>query len=170
MFEITEQSKKYIFIGLTVLLFLIFIIKSNKSKNKESPKKITVSKKISCCNNTINKDKLKQLYSFEEQQQEGEQEDNNELSDKVTIMNFNTEWCGYSKQFQPIWDNFTKKMSKKKINVKDVKCDRANNQGLCEKYDIEGFPTVKLVNNGKVHEFRGRRTVEDLSEFVNQHV
>ena len=163
MFEITEQSKKYIFIGLTVLLFLIFIIKSNKSKSKGDAQKMP--KKVSCCNNTINKNKLKKMYSFEE-----EEEDINETGDKVTIMNFNTEWCGYSRDFQPIWDKFTKQMKGKKIHVKDIKCDKSNNQGLCQKYEIEGFPTVKLVNNGKVHEFGGRRTVEDLSEFVNQHV
>ena len=29
------------------------------------------------------------------------------------IINFNTSWCGYSQQFQPIWNSFTDAMNEK---------------------------------------------------------
>lgn len=161
MFEVSEQTKKYIFIGATVILFIIFII----SGSKNTPKK-NIKKQNSCCMNSINEDKLKKLYSFEED--EKEEEDNSK--NNIVIMNFNTDWCGYSKKFQPIWDEFTSKMKGKNISVKDVKCDNNQNEKICEKYKIEGFPTVKLVKNNKQYEFRGRRTVDDLNDFVQTHL
>ena len=51
--------------------------------------------------------------------------DNQENKDsKIKVYNFNTSWCGYSKQFQPTWDEFQKKYkSDNRVIVKDVKCD-----------------------------------------------
>jgi thiol-disulfide isomerase/thioredoxin len=93
---------------------------------------------------------------------------NENYSEKRTIYNFNTTWCKYSKDFQPIWDQFEKenKNNNQRLNleIKDVKCDDDND--LCNKYPIRGFPTVILDNNGIVKEFSGKRTVEALNNFV----
>ena len=40
-------------------------------------------------------------------------------------------------------------MKGKNIVVKDVKCDVSENEPICAKYDIEGFPTIKLIKNLK---------------------
>ena len=86
-------------------------------------------------------------------------------------MNFNTEWCYYSKKFQPIWDNFSKKMkNKRNLVIKDIKCDNPSNEKICGKYDIEGFPTVKLIKNNKIYDFNGDRSVNSLVSFVNEHL
>tara|TARA_B100001248_G_C27327700_1_gene429837 strand:+ start:87 stop:590 length:504 start_codon:yes stop_codon:yes gene_type:complete len=167
MFQINDQTKKIIFIGITILLFILFIVSNNESTNnkvinqlKESDKKV----KASCCGNSENINKIRDMYSEEE-------EVNIDINqDKPIIINFNTEWCYYSKKFQPIWDDFTKKMKGKNIVVKDVKCDISQNEPICAKYDIEGFPTVKLIKNNKVYEYNGRRTVDDLTNYINKHI
>jgi thioredoxin-like negative regulator of GroEL len=171
MFEINDQTKKIIFIGITVLLFILFII-SNNSSNNDNNKVIrqleeaeTRKKDTSCCGNSStssNINKIRDMYQ--------EEEENLFNNDEPIIINFNTDWCYYSKKFQPIWDEFTKKMNGKNIVVKDVKCDISQNESICAKYDIEGFPTIKLIKNNKVYEFNGRRTVSDLTNFVNQYI
>ena len=83
---------------------------------------------------------------------------------KNIIYNFNTTWCKYSRDFQPIWDQFEKDNKNNNLEIKDIKCDDENE--LCNKYPIKGFPTVLLDMNGKVKEYNGKRTVEDLKDFV----
>jgi thioredoxin-like negative regulator of GroEL len=98
-----------------------------------------------------------------------EKEKQNETLSKPIIYNFNTEWCGYSKQFQPIWDEFSKKVNNS-VQVMDIKCDDDTNKELCNRYDIPGFPSVVLVENDNVTNFNGPRTVDGLIEFVNKSV
>ena len=90
--------------------------------------------------------------------------------DKPTIINFNTSWCGYSQQFQPIWDSFTEAMSSKDINIIDMKCDLHENRELCDKYYVRGYPTVSLFHDGNRIDYDGDRTVKDLTQFLNDNI
>lgn len=90
--------------------------------------------------------------------------------DTPIIYNFNTEWCGFSQRFQPIWDNFTNLMSSKNIKVLDVKCDDPNNQQLCKQFNVPGYPFVVLNIDGDLYEYKGPRQVDALVKFVNQMV
>ena len=55
--------------------------------------------------------------------------------------------CGHCKDFSPIWDEFTKsykgKVKFQKINMKDAEED-------LKKYDIDGFPTVVIIDNNNL--------------------
>jgi thiol-disulfide isomerase/thioredoxin len=90
------------------------------------------------------------------------------FSNDVKIINFNTSWCGYSKQFQPVWDEFTSKMNGKNIKVIDMKCDE--NEELCAKFNVPGYPSVILFKGEQQISYDGERTVKDLEEFVNKHL
>lgn len=172
MFEIDDKTKKIIFIGLTILLFILFIANSNKDDFKSIEQEESIRKKLtapSCCSNQDNQKNLRNLYKFQDQDLAEQQAEQNDDS-QIAIMNFNTDWCFYSKKFQPIWNQFTEKMKGKNILVKDVKCDVSSNEDICQKYKVEGFPTVKLIKDKKVYEFNGRRTVDDLSNFVREHL
>jgi thiol-disulfide isomerase/thioredoxin len=85
--------------------------------------------------------------------------------DEIKIYNFNTEWCGWSKRFQPEWDEFSKNVSGG-VKAIDVKCDDDKNQQLCKEFEVPGFPSVIAMVNGKRHEYRGERTAKALKEFV----
>jgi thiol-disulfide isomerase/thioredoxin len=94
---------------------------------------------------------------------------NEKYSEKINknvIYNFNTTWCKYSRDFQPIWDQFEKE-NNLDIDIKDVKCDDESLE-LCNKYPVRGFPTVLLDINGKVKIFNGERSVEALNQFVKE--
>ena len=86
---------------------------------------------------------------------------------KNVIYNFNTTWCKYSRDFQPIWEEFEKDKNND-IEKLDVKCDDDNE--LCNIYPISGFPTVLLDVNGKIKIFNGARSVEELNKFVKENL
>jgi thiol-disulfide isomerase/thioredoxin len=85
---------------------------------------------------------------------------------ETTIYNFNTSWCGYSVRFQPTWDEFTESNKNNNIKIVDVKCDKPENEDLCNRYPVEGFPTVLKVSGKTVIPFEGPRTVEALQNFA----
>ena len=87
-------------------------------------------------------------------------------NNKNKLILYYADWCGYSKQFKPIWDQFTKN-TKLDINTEIVNCD--TNKDLCETVNIRGFPTIILhKKDGKKIEYSGNRTIEDLEKFVGQ--
>jgi thioredoxin-like negative regulator of GroEL len=88
-----------------------------------------------------------------------------DTQDEIKIYNFNTEWCGWSKRFQPEWDEFSKNVSGR-VKAIDVKCDNDKNQQLCKEFEVPGFPSVIAMVNGKRHEYRGERTAKALKEFA----
>jgi thiol-disulfide isomerase/thioredoxin len=87
---------------------------------------------------------------------------------KLTIYNFNTISCKYSILFQPIWDQFTDNVKDPNIKIIDVKCDNNKNIELCNKFNIEGYPTVvkedNLTNSFVI--YNGPRTLDGLMNFI----
>ncbi len=83
---------------------------------------------------------------------------------KIKIFNFNTEWCGWSKRFQPEWDAFSKEMKQNFPNIEaiDVKCDQDVNQKICEQYQVPGYPYVIIEIDNKQTPYNGERTTEAL--------
>jgi len=97
---------------------------------------------------------------------------NGHYDDIIKVYNFNTSWCGYSKNFQPIWDEFMNKHhGKNNVIVKDVKCDdesNAHSQKLCKTYEVPGYPTIIFEHNNNKIDYMGPRTVEGLEQKLMQ--
>lgn len=84
----------------------------------------------------------------------------------VKVYNFNTTWCGYSVRFQPVWDEFHKKMNNRTdIQTFDVKCDDQEDEKvkeLCERYQVQGYPTVVYEKGDKIIHYDDERSVKKL--------
>lgn len=90
-----------------------------------------------------------------------------ESQGKTVVYNFNTEWCGFSKMFQPVWNTFSNSLKESDgVVAIDVKCDNDSNAELCSRYNIEGYPSVVVVNESGVEMYNGPRTVEGLKTFL----
>jgi thiol-disulfide isomerase/thioredoxin len=90
---------------------------------------------------------------------------------KAEIILYHTTWCGYSKQFKPIWDEFLGKVANNKPHVKftDIVCE-GGNETLCNQKGIEGYPTVILyMSDGTEARFDGGRTADELVKFLDKH-
>lgn len=70
------------------------------------------------------------------------------------LVEFYATWCGHCKAFAPDYIKIAEKLG---TNVTCAKVDTPDEHDLIEKYDIQGFPTIKL--------FRGTRQPENYSGF-----
>jgi len=84
----------------------------------------------------------------------------------LIVRNFNTEWCGYSKKFQPTWDNLVNSNTNNNVQFQDIKCDDPKNNNICydnNKYKINGFPQILFEdNNGNISTLNKPRTLENI--------
>ena len=68
-------------------------------------------------------------------------------SNKPVIVWFYTDWCGFCQRFAPTFGKITKnKGIKKNIAVAYVNAELPENQGLMQEYNVQGFPTIYLLN------------------------
>lgn len=90
------------------------------------------------------------------------------ISNKIKVYNFNTTWCGHSRNFQPVWDTFTKTIiDDDNILVIDAKCDDSTNDTLVKKYNIAGFPTIIIDDGTSFKTYNNERTVNGLRNALN---
>jgi thiol-disulfide isomerase/thioredoxin len=97
----------------------------------------------------------------------------NHNQEQVQILFFSTEWCPYCKKAQPEWDKFTQKNSivnNYKLVCTKMDCtngDDADVKTNIQKYDIQHYPTVKMLFKGDIIDFDSKITEESLTKFVN---
>ena len=78
----------------------------------------------------------------------------------VKVNYYYMDGCGHCETFSPIWDEFTSSykgpLQFQKINMKDAEDD-------LKKYEIDGFPTVVLIDEtGNYEHYQGERTISGL--------
>ncbi len=90
---------------------------------------------------------------------------------KIKIFNFNTEWCGWSRRFQPEWNKFAETVASdpkfnSRVEAIDVKCDNPEKESMCEAYNVPGYPYVVAEIDGQRIPYDGERTASALLTFV----
>lgn len=93
----------------------------------------------------------------------------------VDILFFSAEWCPYCIKAKPLWNTFSDKYNGKNINEYVINCiniDCTNTesdvsvQAHIQKYNIEHYPTVKMILGDKIIDFDASITSENLSKFA----
>ena len=90
--------------------------------------------------------------------------------DTADIYFFYTEWCPHCKTAKPIWADFKQQMSGQKINgitlnFFEVDCDK--DTSTSDKFNVKGFPTIKLMRGNQIIEYDAKPSTANLIEFVN---
>jgi thiol-disulfide isomerase/thioredoxin len=92
-----------------------------------------------------------------------------ESNTSVDIYFFYTTWCPYCKKSMPVWQSFkdeigTKKIKGYTVNFLEVDCDK--DTSLAEKFKIQGYPTIKLVNGNQIIEYDAKPDKDTLIQFL----
>ena len=92
-------------------------------------------------------------------------------SNEIVIALFYADWCPHCVSFKPDYKKAMTKLNGKSHKGKNMRfemvdCDKHKN--LSKKYDVNGFPTVKILNgDGSTAEYKGERTYEGLTEYFS---
>jgi protein disulfide-isomerase A1 len=70
--------------------------------------------------------------------------DDHVKNNDITLIEFYAPWCGHCKALAPEYDKASLTL---KGQSKLAKVDCTEHRDLCEKYEVQGFPTIKLFRN-----------------------
>ena len=86
------------------------------------------------------------------------------------IYYFYTTLCPYCIKALPEWNKFKNYWHHKKkdghiLLLLAIDCDK--NESLAAKYEVEKYPCIKLIKDGKVYDYDAKPTLENLNQFLN---
>ncbi|CAN0016129.1 unnamed protein product [Scytosiphon promiscuus] len=87
------------------------------------------------------------------------------------MVEFYAPWCGHCKKLEPEYAMAAKDLEKDGLLVGKVNCDA--NESLCDedRWDLEGFPAIKVIRgglHGPIHDYGGPRLAGDIAAFMRQ--
>jgi thiol-disulfide isomerase/thioredoxin len=90
------------------------------------------------------------------------------------ILFFYADWCPHCKTAKPIWNDLKTEYENKTINgykitFTEINCSQetVEVEKLMNQYNVEGYPTIKLIKDGQVIEYDAKPTKETLTQFLN---
>jgi len=94
-----------------------------------------------------------------------------ENNKNVELYLFYTDWCPHCKKTKPEWERLKqlyqndKKVNGYTINFIEVDCEA--NPDLANKFNITGYPTIKLLKGNQIVEFDAKPDVATLEKFLS---
>lgn len=89
------------------------------------------------------------------------------LKDGNWMVLYYAEWCSHCKTMKPEWKKAVDNVSNNKdtINVAEIESSHIGN--LSESPNVDGYPTIKMYNNGKeVAKFEDERIADKIEKFA----
>jgi len=98
----------------------------------------------------------------------------NTRSRTANITFFHVDWCPHCKTALPTWSQFSDKYNNTVVNdylivCNKVNCTDDNDSNIAttiSKYNIESYPTIKMMIDSKQYEFDTKITFNSLKEFI----
>lgn len=92
-----------------------------------------------------------------------------QVKPEAEVMLFYTTWCPACKKAKPIWNQVKEQLNGKELNGKEIifreiDCDKE--EALADKFNIEGYPTIKMVVSGNVIEYDAKPDNDTLIQFI----
>ena len=93
---------------------------------------------------------------------------------EALIYFFHADWCPHCKKAQPEWDTFMTGHDNKLKNDYKIKCisvdctddKESTAKQLINQYNVESYPTVKMVKDNKTIDYDASVKTESLNKFV----
>tara|TARA_Y100000389_G_C17451084_1_gene514855 strand:- start:1923 stop:2408 length:486 start_codon:yes stop_codon:yes gene_type:complete len=90
---------------------------------------------------------------------------------QVDLYYFYTTWCPYCKKSKPEWDSIKEEYKIKKINgytINFIEIDCDKDTTTADKFNVEGYPTVKLIKDTQVIEYDAKVDRTSLNLFLEE--
>ncbi|XP_076893556.1 protein disulfide-isomerase-like [Bidens hawaiensis] len=93
---------------------------------------------------------------------------------KFIVVEFYAPWCGHCKNLAPEYEKAASVLSSHDPPVALAKVDAnaEENKPLAEQFEIQGFPTIKILKNGGelVQDYKGPREADGIVEYLKKQV
>ncbi|CAL9115979.1 protein disulfide-isomerase-like [Musa acuminata AAA Group] len=90
------------------------------------------------------------------------------------VVEFYAPWCGHCKKLAPEYEKAALVLSENDppIALAKIDCNENVNKEIASKYEVRGFPTLKIFRNGgeDIQEYKGPREADGIVEYLSKQV
>ncbi|XP_061569516.1 protein disulfide-isomerase A4 [Cololabis saira] len=141
---------------------------------------------LSRCEDDVAEDQ-EEAEDSDDEEEEDEEEDDTEVKEENGVLvftdrNFDTfmegkdtvlvefyaPWCGHCKQFAPEYEKIAQTLKENEPPIPVAKVDATVASAVAGRFDVSGYPTIKILKNGEPVDYDGARTEKAIVERVKE--
>jgi protein disulfide-isomerase-like protein len=81
------------------------------------------------------------------------------------FVKFYAPWCGHCKSLAPTWAKIATSLKEEGVDIAHVDCT-IEDHGFCNSFGVRSYPTLKLIDKGKVYSYTEQRNEPELVAFA----
>jgi len=88
---------------------------------------------------------------------------------ETVLVMFYAPWCGHCKSMKADYAQAAEQLTNAKVKHVLATVDATVETELAQKYQVRGYPTLKLFSNGvEVEDYKGGRTKKDIVAYITE--